>query len=182
MRSSNSATCTKAGRPWLQLSCPITFTRSLGRWRAARRRSRRYSAGLKRFVRRETNAVWKWLDGVFDRLLRRDECAESKWIYMRENPVRAGLVRASGRLAVRDRVSRVGRAILAAPGAFTCPFGKAINRAARMARPTRQRGEFRDRSAAVGPHRWATATSGPGRDWFWGRRSRRGSIPCRRRA
>jgi len=48
---------------------------------------------LKRFVRRETNAAWKWQDGVFDRLLRRDESAESKWIYMREDPVRAGLVR-----------------------------------------------------------------------------------------
>jgi hypothetical protein len=52
-----------------------------------------YSAGLKRFVRCETKAPWKWQDGVFDRLLRRDESAESKWIYMRENPVRAGLVR-----------------------------------------------------------------------------------------
>ena len=52
-----------------------------------------YSAGLKRFVRRETNAAWKWQDGVFDRLLRRNESVESKWIYMRENPVRAGLVR-----------------------------------------------------------------------------------------
>ena len=52
-----------------------------------------YSAGLKRFVRRETNASWKWQEGVFDRLLRRNEFAESKWIYMRENPVRAGLVR-----------------------------------------------------------------------------------------
>ena len=50
------------------------------------------SAGLKRFVRRETKAAWKWQDGVFDRLLRRNEFAESKWIYMRENPVRAGLV------------------------------------------------------------------------------------------
>ena len=28
-----------------------------------------YSAGLKRFVRRETKATWKWQDGVFDRLL-----------------------------------------------------------------------------------------------------------------
>jgi REP-associated tyrosine transposase len=51
-----------------------------------------YSAGLKRFVRRETKAAWKWQNGVFDRLLRRNEFAESKWIYMRENPVRAGLV------------------------------------------------------------------------------------------
>ncbi|MEY2492109.1 MAG: hypothetical protein QOH24_1060 [Verrucomicrobiota bacterium] len=51
-----------------------------------------FSAGLKRFVRRQTNADWKWQDGVFDRVLRREEFAESKWLYMRENPVRAGLV------------------------------------------------------------------------------------------
>ena len=51
-----------------------------------------YSAGLKRHVRRATQAAWKWQEGVFDRLLRREESAESKWLYMRENPVRAGLV------------------------------------------------------------------------------------------
>jgi len=52
-----------------------------------------YSAGLKRYVRRVTSADWKWQVGVFDRLLRREESAEQKWWYMRENPVRAGLVR-----------------------------------------------------------------------------------------
>ena len=51
-----------------------------------------FSAGLKRFVRSQTQAAWKWQDGVFDRLLRKDEFAESKWFYIRENPVRAGLV------------------------------------------------------------------------------------------
>ena len=51
-----------------------------------------FSAGLKRFVLREVNANWKWQEGVFDRLLRREESAESKWLYMRENAVRAGLV------------------------------------------------------------------------------------------
>jgi REP element-mobilizing transposase RayT len=51
-----------------------------------------FSAGLKRFVRSQTQAAWKWQEGVFDRLLRRDEFAESKWFYIRENPVRAGLV------------------------------------------------------------------------------------------
>ena len=51
-----------------------------------------FSAGLKRFVRRETAALWQWQHGVFDRLLRREESAESKWIYIRENPVRAGFV------------------------------------------------------------------------------------------
>ena len=44
-------------------------------------------------IHRGDSVTWKWQDGVFDRLLRRDESAESKWIYMRENPVRAGLVR-----------------------------------------------------------------------------------------
>jgi REP element-mobilizing transposase RayT len=51
-----------------------------------------FSAGLKRFVRSQTQAAWKWQEGVFDRLLRRDEFAETKWFYIRENPVRAGLV------------------------------------------------------------------------------------------
>jgi len=51
-----------------------------------------FSAGLKRFVRREVPSSWQWQHGVFDRLLRREESAESKWIYVRENPVRAGFV------------------------------------------------------------------------------------------
>jgi hypothetical protein len=37
-----------------------------------------FSAGLKRFVRSETQAAWKWQDGVFDRFLRKNEFAESK--------------------------------------------------------------------------------------------------------
>jgi REP element-mobilizing transposase RayT len=43
-----------------------------------------FSAGLKRFVRSQTHADLKWQDGVFDRLLRKDEFAESKWLYTRE--------------------------------------------------------------------------------------------------
>jgi REP element-mobilizing transposase RayT len=50
-----------------------------------------FSAGLKRFVPKQPNANWKWQDGVFDRLLRKNEFTEAKWHYMRENPVRAGL-------------------------------------------------------------------------------------------
>ncbi len=33
-----------------------------------------------------------WQKGFFDHLLRSDESASEKWIYVRENPVRAGLV------------------------------------------------------------------------------------------
>ncbi len=50
------------------------------------------SAAIKRFMRQDLKATWQWQPGSFDRLLRSDESAEQKWQYMRENPVRAGLV------------------------------------------------------------------------------------------
>jgi REP element-mobilizing transposase RayT len=51
-----------------------------------------FSAGLKRFVRPAAESSWQWQQGVFDRLLRSGETAQAKWMYLRENPVRAGLV------------------------------------------------------------------------------------------
>src|SRR5258706_15135040 len=51
------------------------------------------SAAIKRWMRKELNADWEWQTGCFDRLLRSDESAQTKWEYMRENPVRAGLVK-----------------------------------------------------------------------------------------
>jgi putative transposase len=47
---------------------------------------------LKRKMRKELSAQWNWQSGSFDHLLRSDESAQQKWDYMRENPVRAGLV------------------------------------------------------------------------------------------
>jgi REP element-mobilizing transposase RayT len=35
---------------------------------------------------------WHWQPGLFDHLLRSNESAGQKWKYIRENPVRAGLV------------------------------------------------------------------------------------------
>jgi putative transposase len=35
---------------------------------------------------------WCWQEGCFDRLLRSDESLSEKWEYLRQNPVRAGLV------------------------------------------------------------------------------------------
>jgi REP element-mobilizing transposase RayT len=35
---------------------------------------------------------WHWQEGCFDRLLRSDESLSDKWEYLRQNPVRAGLV------------------------------------------------------------------------------------------
>lgn len=38
---------------------------------------------------------WHWQEGCFDRLLRSDESLSEKWEYLRQNPVRAGLVKNS---------------------------------------------------------------------------------------
>jgi putative transposase len=55
-----------------------------------------FSAGFKRLLRKELGPQkWEWQRGCFDRLLRSDEDLESKWIYVQENPVRAGLVQRS---------------------------------------------------------------------------------------
>jgi REP element-mobilizing transposase RayT len=41
----------------------------------------------------DSRAIWHWQEGCFDRLLRTDESASEKWNYIRQNPVRAGLVK-----------------------------------------------------------------------------------------
>jgi putative transposase len=51
-----------------------------------------FSAALKRWIRKELNASWQWQSGCFDRLLRSDESLHDKWLYIQNNPVRAGLV------------------------------------------------------------------------------------------
>jgi putative transposase len=48
---------------------------------------------LKRWTRQDLHARWQWQPGSFDRLLRREESAYEKWLYVEENPVRAGLVK-----------------------------------------------------------------------------------------
>ncbi len=40
----------------------------------------------------KTRSRWQWQEGCFDRLLRSDESLSAKWNYLRQNPVRAGLV------------------------------------------------------------------------------------------
>ena len=50
------------------------------------------SAAIKRWMRQELHASWQWQAGSFDRLLRHDESLRDKWLYVEENPVRAGLV------------------------------------------------------------------------------------------
>ena len=50
------------------------------------------SAAIKRWMREEMKATWQWQPGCFDRLLRSGESLRDKWLYVEENPVRAGLV------------------------------------------------------------------------------------------
>ncbi|MFZ1220005.1 MAG: transposase, partial [Chthoniobacterales bacterium] len=52
--------------------------------------------GLKRCVSsalRSDGSPFRWQPGFFDHLLRNDESYAQKWNYVRENPVRAGLVK-----------------------------------------------------------------------------------------
>ncbi|SRR5581483_313435 len=52
-----------------------------------------FANGFKRLLRKELGSQsWEWQRGCFDRLLRTDESLSSKWIYVQDNPVRAGLV------------------------------------------------------------------------------------------
>src|SRR5437762_10962434 len=44
-------------------------------------------------VREGVATDWRWQEGCFDRLLRSDESLSEKWEYLRQNPVRAGLVK-----------------------------------------------------------------------------------------
>jgi len=50
------------------------------------------TGAIKRWMRQDLGAWWHWQPGSFDRLLRSDESAHDKWLYIRENPARAGLV------------------------------------------------------------------------------------------
>lgn len=52
-----------------------------------------FATGFKRLVRKALpKQTWDWQRGCFDRLLRSDENLREKWIYMEQNPIRAGLV------------------------------------------------------------------------------------------
>ena len=50
-----------------------------------------FFTGFKRLLRQRLKHAWNWQRSGFDRLLRSRDDAQEKWIYMRENPVRAGL-------------------------------------------------------------------------------------------
>ena len=50
-----------------------------------------FSHGFKRMFRRRLGPQpWEWQHGCFGRLLRSDEDLQSKWTYVKDNPVRHG--------------------------------------------------------------------------------------------
>lgn len=51
----------------------------------------------------------KWQPGFFDHLLRNDESYAQKWNYVRENPVRAGLVQSYGEWPYQGEIVYVDR-------------------------------------------------------------------------
>ena len=52
-----------------------------------------FGTGFKRLMRKALGSqAWDWQRGCFDRPLRSDEDLHNKWIYLEQNPVRAGLV------------------------------------------------------------------------------------------
>jgi len=58
---------------------------------------RRWVAGLKRAISVALRAGHRlWHPGFFDHVLRSDQSYRQKWLYVRDNPVRAGLVSESG--------------------------------------------------------------------------------------
>jgi REP element-mobilizing transposase RayT len=65
--------------------------------------------GLKRAISVALDAQQLWQPGFFDHILRSDESYEEKWEYVRDNPVRAGLVekpekwRFQGEIVLIDR-------------------------------------------------------------------------------
>ena len=86
----------------------------LGNWVKGLKR-----AILKAFLNEKDHSLWQ--PGFFDHLLRNDESYAQKWEYVRENPVRAGLVHCS-RLALSGR-DRLYRPRVASRGA--CPHVQA---------------------------------------------------------
>lgn len=53
-----------------------------------------FSHGFKRLLRKRLGPQpWEWQRRCFDRLLRSDDNPWSKWIYVKDNPVRHGLIK-----------------------------------------------------------------------------------------
>lgn len=70
----------------------------------------RWVGGLKRAIAVTLNTSNQlWQPGFFDHVLRSDESYGEKWLYVRDNPVRAGLVPHSEDWPYQGEVVRIDR-------------------------------------------------------------------------
>ena len=66
--------------------------------------------GLKRAISLTLKSRELWQPGFFDHILRSDESYGEKWNYVRENPVRAGLVKSAGDWPYQGEIVFIDRA------------------------------------------------------------------------
>jgi len=66
--------------------------------------------GLKRAMSVVVKSQHLWQPGFFDHILRSDESYAEKWNYVRDNPVRAGLVNATGDWPYQGEIVVIDRA------------------------------------------------------------------------
>ena len=66
--------------------------------------------GLKRAISVTVESPKLWQPGFFDHILRSDESYGEKWNYVRNNPVRAGLVKSAGDWPYQGEIVLVDRA------------------------------------------------------------------------
>jgi len=66
--------------------------------------------GLKRAMSVTLKSPQLWQPGFFDHVLRKDESYAEKWNYVRENPVRAGLVKAADDWPYQGEMVMIDRA------------------------------------------------------------------------
>jgi REP element-mobilizing transposase RayT len=66
--------------------------------------------GLKRAISIAVAAPQLWQPGFFDRVLRNDDSYSQKWEYVRENPIRAGLVKSPDAWPYQGEIVFIDRA------------------------------------------------------------------------
>ena len=71
----------------------------------------RWMGGLKRAIAVKLGCRSRelWQPGFFDHVLRSDESYEEKWNYVKENPVRAGLVQIASEWPYQGEIVVIGR-------------------------------------------------------------------------
>lgn len=70
----------------------------------------KWVGGLKRALSAAINVKHLWQPGFFDHILRSDESYADKWNYVRDNPVRAGLVKSADDWPYQGEIVLIDRA------------------------------------------------------------------------